>query len=62
MFDELEVAEDCYGIGHTSKLLAAELVNISSARMKKVKMIKIKYLSRKIRFLEQDVRLLPYTA
>ncbi|XP_028405733.1 sec1 family domain-containing protein 2-like [Dendronephthya gigantea] len=35
LFDELELNEDCYAIGHTSKLLAAELVNISSTKMKK---------------------------
>ena len=36
LFDELQLNEDCYAIGHTSKLLAAELVNISSAKTKKV--------------------------
>ncbi|CAB3986675.1 Sec1 family domain-containing 2 [Paramuricea clavata] len=35
LFDELELTEDCYAVGHTSKLLAAELVNISSAKLKK---------------------------
>ncbi|XP_046853756.1 sec1 family domain-containing protein 2-like isoform X2 [Xenia sp. Carnegie-2017] len=35
LLNESELHEDCYAIGHTSKLLASELASLSSAKMKK---------------------------
>ena len=36
-FEALELTENCYGIGHTAKMLASEVANLSAAKTKKVR-------------------------
>ena len=35
LFELLEVNEDCYGMGYLSKLIATELANMPSARVRR---------------------------
>ena len=35
LFESLEMNEDCYGVGYLSKLIASELANMPSARMRR---------------------------
>lgn len=35
LFELLDVNEDCYGVGYLSKVIATELANLPSARMRR---------------------------
>ena len=35
MFENLEIHEDCYGVGHFAKVVASELANLPSAKARR---------------------------
>ena len=35
MFENLNINEDCYGVGHFAKIVASELANLPNARARR---------------------------
>ena len=35
MFENLEIHEDCYGVGHFAKIVASELANLPNAKARR---------------------------